>query len=85
MDKLRGMEVHPAILIGAVALIAAVLLYTFWLRPAQQEAEIRAKWTTPEAAAARGPGAKKDPSYERAVEELRRKENANRPLTRRRD
>jgi hypothetical protein len=85
MDHLRGKEIHPAILVIAVLLIVAVFAYAFWIRPAQEAAQAKANWTTPEAAAARGPGAKRDASYEQAIQNLRQKEHGSRPLTQRRE
>jgi hypothetical protein len=79
---LKSIEVNP-LAVGAVAIVIVLVLgYAFWLRPMQQQSKIEKEWTTPEAAAARGPGGgTKDPAAASLAEQLRQKEGSNRANT----
>ena len=80
---MKNREINPIPLI-VIAVVAVVALgYFFLIRPGQREAQVRAEWVTPEAAALRGPGKPRDESHEQFVQKLREKEGSRRPLTRR--
>lgn len=74
VEKMRGVQVNPILVIVVAILIVGGLGYWFWLRPEMEAAKTKANWSSPEAAAARSPeGRPKDTAHEQFLKDLRAK------------
>ena len=75
LDKLRGTQVNPLVIGIVAAVIVAVLVYVFWIRPEMNAARIQREWTSPEAVKLRSPeGRPQNPAHEQLVNQLRSQE-----------
>ncbi len=78
IQRIREIQINPAILIG-ICLVAVLLVgYFVWIRPMQAAEQAKRNWATAESAEKRGPGRQVDPSYQAKVQELLTKEGRNR-------
>ena len=78
MDKMKTTSVNPMYLGIAVLLLALILGYLFWLRPAQQAAKDQKEFLSEEAVKQRSPeGRPSNPVHDKFIQELRSREQGS--------